>query len=157
MGMAAMGKLIRCSWGFRRRSAQAFAPPSLAPCTETVSETYRIPVLALPCWVTVVTSGEMLPTSLSYLLTMWSCDVLVCVRAFSQCDRKRWVILRHDVASTASQLVWLQTLALIYQASNTVWPIFLPQSKMHYSLWTWWKDNIHVWYSWEFNNVENTW
>lgn len=119
--MAATGKLIRCSWGFRRGSIQVFAPPSpsLATCTETVSETYHIPVLALPCWVTVVTSGKMLPPLLSYLLRLWSCDVLVwsAFELFSQCDRKQWVIFRHNVvSSTASQLVWLQTLALIYQA-----------------------------------------
>ncbi len=152
-----MGKLIRCSWGFRRRSTQAFAPPSLAPCTETVSETYRIPVLALPCWVTVVTSGKMLPTSLSYLLTMWSCDVLVCVRAFSSMWQEAmshpqtWRRLYCFAACVAADV------GPHLSSEYTVWPIFLPKSKTHYSLWTQWKDNIHVWYSLEFSNVENKW
>lgn len=81
MGMAAMGKLIRCSWSFRRRSVQAFAPPlplSLAPCTETVSETYHIPVASFAmlsdcrdqwqkCFLLIC-----LPRSLCGHVTSWS-------------------------------------------------------------------------------------
>jgi len=80
---------------------------------------------------------NMLPTSLSSLLTMWSCDVPVCVvfffELFSPLDvtrsdesssRSDESSSRRSGASTARQLVRLQTLALIYQASMPVfsWP-----------------------------------
>lgn len=150
-----MGKLIRCSWCFRTR---AFSFPLTSSLHRDCKWTHHLPVLASsPCWVTVVTSGKMLPTSLSSLLTLWSCDVLVCVSSFlSQCDRKRRVILKTWRRLSAPQLVWLQTLALIYQASvPTVWLILLPKSKTYLSLWTVKTVIFTSGTSREFSNVEN--
>lgn len=139
-----MGKLIRCSWCFRTR---AFSFPLTSSLHRDCKWTHHLPVLASsPCWVTVVTSGKMLPTSLSSLLTLWSCDVLVCVSSFlSQCDRKRRVILKTWRRLSAPQLVWLQTLALIYQASvPTVWPIYCQNLKLisHSEQWRRWYSRL---------------